>query len=277
MNMNWNEITRFEDLLHRLIIPFLLKVVGAFAIWILASLVIRWAKRLLGRTLLTRKVDPTLVLYANQTLGLALRALAIAAILNLFGIETTSFSAILAAAGVAIGVAWSGLLSNFAAGIFLILFRPFKSGDTISAAGVSGVVREIGLFATLIDNADHQRIFVGNNKLFSDNIVNSSTHAWRLATFRVELAHTADAESALTELPTILASVPGVRSDPAVSAEILEIHPIGMTLQLKAACPPSEHARILADGNRALYQGIRLKGYPLPEPLRLSINRQERA
>ena len=138
-----NDFTRFEFILNHYLAPFALRVIGAFALWIASGFVIRWTKRLLRKALEVRKVDPTLIIYASQTLGVALRALTVVAILNLFGIETTSFSAILAAAGVAIGVAWSGLLSNFAAGIFLILFRPFKSGDSITAGGVTGVVREI--------------------------------------------------------------------------------------------------------------------------------------
>jgi small conductance mechanosensitive channel len=88
------------------------------------------------------------------------------------GIETTSFAALLAAAGIAIGAAWSGLLANFAAGAFLIILRPFKVGDFISGAGITGTVKEIGLFATTIDQPDNVRTTIGNNKLFSDNIVN---------------------------------------------------------------------------------------------------------
>ena len=91
-------------------------------------------------------------------------------ILGVFGVETTTFAALIAAAGVAIGLAWSGLLANFAAGAFLVILRPFKVGDFISAGGIMGTVKEIGLFVTTIDTLDNVKTFVGNNKLFSDNI-----------------------------------------------------------------------------------------------------------
>ena len=272
MNQNWTDITNIENLIHRLLIPFLLKVIGAFALWTAGTLVIRWAKRLLGTALKSRNIDPTLILYANQTLALSIRTLAVVAILGLFGIETTSFSAVLAAAGVAIGVAWSGLLSNFAAGIFLIVFRPFKAGDVIQGAGVSGVVREIGLFATLIDNADQQRIFVANHKLFSDNIVNSSSHPWRLASFKVHLGLMADADRAIREITEILASLPGVRSHPPVSGEIVELNAHTIVLQFKAACTQADHASVLSAGHSRIHSALKAGGHPLPHSTGAPLN-----
>jgi small conductance mechanosensitive channel len=260
----WTDFAKMDSVIHRLLIPFLLKVVGAFALWTAGSLVIRWAKRLLGRALQSKNVDPTLILYANQTLAFSIRALAIVAILSLFGIETTSFSAVLAAAGVAIGVAWSGLLSNFAAGIFLIVFRPFKAGDVIQGAGVSGVVREIGLFATLIDNSDQQRIFVANHKLFSDNIVNSSSHPWRLASFKIHLSLAADPDRVIREITEALAGVPGVRSAPPVSGEIVEFHSQGMVLQFKAACIQADYSGVLTAGHARIHAVLKAGNYPLP-------------
>ena len=114
------------------------------------------------------KVEPTLVRYVVSTVKVVLRVVLVIAILSVFGIETTSFAALLAVADIAIGAAWAGLLANFAAGIFLILLRPFKVGDFIAAAGVTGTVREIGLFTTVIDQPDNVRTTVGNNKPFGD-------------------------------------------------------------------------------------------------------------
>jgi small conductance mechanosensitive channel len=258
-------MNRIETWNHQLFIPFLLHASGAFLVWIGASLVIRWAKFLLGRSLQARKVDATLVLYANQSLGLGLRALAIIAILNIFGIETTSFSAVVAATGVAIGVAWSGLLSNFAAGIFLIVFRPFKTGDSITCAGISGVVREIGIFATWIDNVEQQRIFVPNNKLFSENIVNSSANPWRMATFRVVLSHTAEIETVIPEISHALQSIPGVRPEPPASGEIVELTSSGVSLQFRAACTQSVHASVMNSGYAMIHAILKKDEVPVPE------------
>ena len=267
-----NDFTRFEFIQNHYLAPFALKVIGAFALWIVSGFVIRLTKRLLRKALEVRKVDPTLIIYASQTLGVALRALTVVAILNLFGIETTSFSAILAAAGVAIGVAWSGLLSNFAAGIFLILFRPFKSGDSITAGGVTGVVREIGLFATTIDNGDNLRVFVGNNKLFSDNILNYSSNAYRIASFKILLAHSVSPEASINAFTLALEKVPGVRPDPKVSGEITEFSPMGVFITMKASCHQSAYANVLVAGNQAIYEVMKQEKYPIPEMRTVLIN-----
>src|SRR6185436_2325128 len=103
-----------------------------------------------------------------------------------FGVETTTFAALIAAGGVAIGVAWGGLLANFAAGIFLVFLRPFKVGDFVSAAGVSGTVDAIGLFGTNINAPDNVLTIVGNNKVFSETIQNYSVNPYR----RVDLTAT---------------------------------------------------------------------------------------
>jgi len=259
------EISQIEHLLRNYARPFLMKVVGAFILWFLAELLIKSLKRILIRALERKSVDPTLVVYAKHSLGLGLKALALILILGIFGVETTSFSAILAAAGVAIGVAWSGLLSNFAAGIFLILFRPFKLGDLIQAAGVTGVVREIGLFATSIDNGENLRHFVGNNKLFSDTILNYSRNESRIATFRIQLAHSVDPIEAIETLKPFLEGIDGANAAPMISGEITEFNPMGTVIQMKIPCQPAKYAALVSEGNRRISRALREKSFPIPE------------
>src|SRR5688572_5891719 len=139
------------DLVQLYAIPFLWRVLGATTVWILGGILIRFACNLLDRAMSSRNLDRTLTTYITSALNIVLRVVLIAGVLGMFGIESTSFAALLAAAGVAIGMAWSGLLSNFAAGVFLVLLRPFKVGQAINASGVIGLVQEIGLFSTAID------------------------------------------------------------------------------------------------------------------------------
>ncbi len=246
----------------------LMKILGAFALWAGAGVLIRGLRKLLVRGLERRKVDATLTVYAGHTLGFGLRLFTIFIILGIFGIETTSFSAVIAAAGVAIGVAWSGLLSNFAAGIFLILFRPFKLGDTIMAAGVTGVVREIGLFATLIDSGENLCHFVGNNKLFSDNILNYSKNPTRIAQFKVQLPHGVDTEHAISRFVSAISSIEGMGKDQPVTGEILEFNPAGPVIQIRAACRTAVHGSVVAEGNRKIAGVFRAEGYLFPSPYR---------
>ena len=151
----------------------------------LASAVGRWpialALRMLGRALARQSFDATLARYLHTGLNALLNVILVVALLGYFGVETTSFAALMAAGGVAIGVAWSGLLANFAAGTFLVFLRPFKVGDFVTAGGVTGTVDAISLFGTTINTPDNVHTIVGNNKIFSETIQNFSanpTAAW---------------------------------------------------------------------------------------------------
>jgi small conductance mechanosensitive channel len=135
-----------------------LKILGAIAIWIVGRWLIGLALRLIGSALTKQKIDPTLIRYIHSAVATLLNVVLVVAILGFFGVETTSFAALIAAAGVAIGMAWSGLLSNFAGGVFLVILRPFKVGDFVTAAGVTGTVEEIGLFATTFSTPDNFKL-----------------------------------------------------------------------------------------------------------------------
>jgi small conductance mechanosensitive channel len=131
-------------------------------------------------------VDPTLTKYLGSIMAIALNIALVLGILGYFGIQTTSFAAMLAGAGVAIGAAWSGLLGNFAAGAFMLVLRPFKVGDFVSIGGVTGTVHELGLFGTTLITPDNVMTIVGNGKIFGDTIqnfsvlpVNGASTAWR--------------------------------------------------------------------------------------------------
>ena len=122
------------------------------------------------------------------------------AILGFFGVETTSFAALVAAAGVAIGMAWSGLLANFAAGVFLVILQPIKVGDFATAGAVSGTVKEVGLFVTAIDTPDNVHTIVGNGKILGDTIQNFSHNSYRRVELAAQLAHGVDAQAAIAML-----------------------------------------------------------------------------
>src|SRR5262249_6942853 len=192
--MNYQEMmkTLSETALHVAI-----KVVGAFLLWGIGYWFIKMAIRLVRKAFKKKHVDETLQQYLFSTISVLLNAALIIAILGYLGVETTSFAALLAAGGVAIGVAWSGLLANFAAGVFLLFLRPFKVGDFITAGGVSGTVIELGLFLTLIDTPDQIRTYIGNNKIFSDNIQNFSANRKRRIDLRLQLHYSVDPSKAI--------------------------------------------------------------------------------
>ena len=162
--------------------------------------------------------------------------------------------ALLAAAGLAIGAAWSGLLSNFAAGAFLVLLRPFKVGDMITAGGVTGDVEEVGLFVTALKTVDNLRVYVGNSKIFSDNIVNYTHNPYRRVDLKCQLAHTVDPREAIAKLKMRLPQIANVVATPAPDVEILEFNAAGTLLGVRPYYHNNDYWQVFFDTNKAIQE-----------------------
>jgi small conductance mechanosensitive channel len=242
------------------------KVAGALLLWLAGRWLIGLALRLLGRALGNQQVDTTLTRYLQTGLSVLLNVALIVAILGYFGVETTTFAALLAAGGVAIGVAWGGLLANFAAGAFLVLLRPFKVGDVVSAAGVTGTVDAIGLFGTTINTPDNVLTIVGNNKIFSDTIQNFSANAYRRVDLTATINNAVDHRHAIRLLKERLAQIPNVLSTPAPDVDILQFTPAGPQLCVRPYCSNQHYWQVYFDTNRLIRETFGEAGFPAPVP-----------
>lgn len=258
-------ITQAQEFFNVYVLPFGWKLAGAVAVWIAGGWIIRLVRLALGRGLLARKVDTTLSRYIEAGANVLLKLLLFIAVLSVLGIETTSFAALLAALGIAIGAAWGGLLSNFAAGIFLMVLRPFKVGDMVTAGGVTGDVREIGLFVTAIDTPDNIRVFVGNNKIFSDSIQNYTNNPYRRVDLTAQIAHGVDPHDAIERLAARVAKIPNVQQDPAPSVEILTFNPMGTVIAVRPFCHNDHYWQVYFDTNRTIVDVCTEAGYAVPE------------
>lgn len=241
------------------------QIIGAIIIFMIGRWLIGVVVRLLQRALTTQKVDPTVLRYLGSIVSVMLDIVLAVAILGYFGVETTSFAALLASLGVAIGMAWSGLLSNFAAGAFMIVLRPFKVGDFISAGGIMGTVKEIGLFVTTVDTMDNVLTYVGNNKVFSDNIQNFSANPYRRVDLKAQLNHTVSPKEAIEKLKPALAQIPNVMTDPAPDVEILDFNLAGTVLAVRPYCNNAHYWQVYFDTNRVISDTFGNAGYPAPE------------
>jgi small conductance mechanosensitive channel len=241
-----------------------LKILGAFAIWTIGRWVIRVIIRMVIGGLERRKTEPTLVRYAQSTLSITLTIALVIAVLGFCGVETTSFAALIAAAGVAIGMAWSGLLSNFAAGIFLLILKPFKVGDVVGVGGVVGSVTELGLFTTTLLTDDGVVTFIGNSKVFGDNIKNMSASSQRRVDLVAQLAHGVDVEDARRRLRARLAEIPHVLSSPPPIVEILEFNASGTLLAVRPFVDHAHYWDVYFATNEAIRQTFGAAGYPAP-------------
>jgi small conductance mechanosensitive channel len=260
--MDWQKVW---DTASTQLTTFGLKVLGAILVWIIGRWLIGLGTKLLKRALDRQRVDPTLQRYIGNIVNVALTIILVIAILGYFGVETTSFAALIAAMGIAIGAAWAGLLANFAAGAFLIVLRPFKVGDYVKAGGVEGTVKEIGLFASTIVTGDNVTTFVGNNKIFSDTISNYSVGEYRRVDLRAQLAHGVDARDAIGRLKEALVKLPNVAREPAPDVEIVEFNERGAVLAVRPYTHTDHYWQVYFDVNKAISDTFGAAGYPVPE------------
>ena len=271
--MDVTNIATLQATLTALAIGVAVKVLGAFVFWVLGRWLIRLVIRLLQGTLLRQKIDPTLHRYINSVVSATLNIVLVVGILGYFGVQTTTFAALFAAAGVAVGMAWSGLLAHFAAGAFLIVLRPFKTGDLVSIGGVIGTVREIGLFATTIDTPDNVMTVVGNAKIFGDNIQNFSANAFRRVDLKCQLSGEADHVAAMQLLRERLQKLPNVIAQPAVEVEIFDFNLAGPVLAVRPYCHNSHYWQVYFDGNRVMREALAEGGFPAPVSTQLVLTR----
>jgi small conductance mechanosensitive channel len=260
--MNWQQMW---DTATVQLTSFGLKVAGAIVVWIVGRYLIGLAVRLVSAALTRQQVDPTILRYLGNIITVTLNIILVIAILGYFGVETTSFAALVAAAGIAIGAAWAGLLANFAAGAFLIVLRPFKVGDYVKAGGVEGTVKEIGLFASTILTPDNVTVFVGNNKVFGDSIHNFSASDFRRVDRLAQLAHSVDPADAVARLKTALAAIPNVQKTPAPDVEIVDFNERGPVLAVRPYTHTDHYWQVYFDTNRVISQTFGAAGYPVPE------------
>ncbi|WP_193387966.1 mechanosensitive ion channel family protein [Caenimonas sp. SL110] len=247
-------------------VDFGVKVLGALAVWIVGRWVIGWIKRLAFAGLERgKRIDVTLSRYLAQAISVALNVLLILAVLDIFGVKTTSFAALLAGVGLAIGTAWGGLLTHFAAGVFLQVLRPYKVGDQVIIAGVNGRVRELGLFGTTLVTGDNITALIGNNKVLSDTIQNLSTLPTRRVDTTAKIANSVNPHEAIEKLKAAVAKIPNVATEPAPEIQILQFTPEGPLLAVRPYTHNDNYMQVYFDTHKAIVDTFGAAGYPVPE------------
>lgn len=257
-------VQKYIDLIVALGIAIGAKILGAIVLWIVGRIVIRAVLSVLDRSTSRRNVDPTIIRYLNSVASVVLNILLVIAVLGVFGVETTSFAGVIAAAGVAIGLAWSGLLSNLAAGVFMVVLRPFKTGDEVTVGGVNGTVHSIGLFATTIDTPDGVRTFIGNSKAFGDVIQNFSENPHRRVDCLAQLAHGALHEDAIQRLKARIVEIPNVKKAPAPVVEILQFNLAGPVLAVRPFCHTDHYWDVYFATNKIIREELSRAEFPVP-------------
>lgn len=247
-----------------------LKILAALAFWVVGRWIIGRVIGLMARAMDRNRVDPTLIKYLGSVVNITLTIALVLGILGYFGVQTTSFAALLAGAGVAIGAAWSGMLGNFAAGAFMLVLRPFKVGDFVHVAGVTGTVRELGLFGTTLVTPDNVMTLVGNGKVFGDTIQNFSALPVRRVDRQAQLSGAVDPAEAIPRLREAVARIPNVQSSPPPDVLLLDMNLLGPVIAVRPYCHNDHYWQVWADTNDAIIRTCRDAGWPAPTPVNIT-------
>ncbi len=247
-----------------------IKVLAAIAFWIVGRWLIGKVVDIMQAAMGRNHVDPTLTKYLGSIVAVMLNIALVLGILGYFGIQTTSFAALIAGAGVAIGVAWSGMLGNFAAGAFMLVLRPVKVGDFVGVGGLVGTVKEIGLFGTTIITPDNVYTIIGNSKVFGDTIQNFSTLPARRVERTAQLAGGVDALDAIQRFKAAVTALPNVVQSPAPEVNVLDINLVGAVISVRPYCHTDHYWQVYFDTNEAILRVAREAGWPAPTPAQIN-------
>ena len=263
------DLTAVQTFLTTTAADLAIKVAAAIAFWIIGRWIIGRVIAVMSRVMNQNKIDPTLTKYLGSIVSIALNIALVLGILGYFGIQTTSFAAMLAGAGVAIGAAWSGLLGNFATGAFLLVFRPFKVGDFVSVGGVTGTVHELGLFGTTIITPDSVLTLVGNGKIFSDTVQNFSSLPVRRVDRVAQLANGVDPIDAIERLRKAVAAIPNVSKEQPLEVNLLDMKLEGPVIAVRPYTNNQHYWQVYFDTNEAIVRVCRDAGWPAPASVQI--------
>ena len=241
-------------------------ILAAIAIFFIGKWAARFITNTLKRLMLRAKVDPTLISFGSNLAYAALMVFVVLATLNQLGIQTTSFIAILGAAGLAIGLAMQDSLSNFSAGVMMIIFRPFKTGDYIEAAGTAGTVMDLNIFTTRLKTGDNRVIFVPNSKIMSDSITNYSANDTRRIDMVFGIGYDDDIRQAKAIIEEVLKADERIFDDPAPTIGVLELADSSVNLAVRPWVKSSDFGATKFDLNETIKIRFDEAGITIPYP-----------
>jgi small conductance mechanosensitive channel len=264
------DLTALQTFLRVTALELGLKILAAIAFWVVGRWLIQRVISLVRAAMDRHQLDPTLTKYLGAVIAIVLNIALVIGILGYFGVQTTSFAALLAGAGVAIGAAWSGMLGNFAAGAFMLVLRPFKVGEFVTIGGVTGTVRELGLFGTTLVTPDNVLTMIGNSKVFGDTIQNFSALPVRRVERTAQLSGTVDPVEAISKLRAAVARIPNVQATPAPEVNLLDLNLLGPVISVRPYCSNAHYWQVYFDTNEAIVRTCRESGWPAPTPVSIT-------
>lgn len=242
-------------------------VIGALVILIVGWIIAGWAGRTTrGRLDKSAKIDDTLAPFMGNIVRYVILAVVLVAVLGKFGIETASIIAVLGTVGLAVGLALQGTLSHFAAGVVLLILRPFRVEEFIDTGGLSGTVKEIGLFATVLNTVDGVVVYIPNGQLLNSSLKNFSRATIRRIDVTVGIAYEDDVEKALAAAKSFLESDSRILKDPAPETMVVALADSSVNINLRCWVNPADYWDVLFDNNKGIKLKLDAEGITIPFP-----------
>ena len=241
-------------------------IVGVLVLLLIAYVIASWIRKLLVRALQRAKVETTLARFLGSLVKWAILVMALIACLGVFGVETTSFAAVIGAAALAVGLALQGSLSNLSAGVMLLIFRPFKVGDMVSTAGQFGKIQEIGLFTTKMDTPDNRRIIVPNSAVFGATIENITYHPTRRVDVSVGVEYPADIDRTRQVLLEAAKALPDTLEEPPPQVILLSLGDSSVDWQVRVWTQTPKYWAVRDAATRAVKAALDQSGIGIPFP-----------
>ena len=253
-------------------LSFCKNAIVAIIVYFIGSFIIKWGIRLITKMLERSKVDKSLYTFLTSIVNVVSWFLLVIIIVSILGIETSSFIALFASAGVAIGMALSGTLQNFAGGVMILLFKPFRVGDFIEAQGYAGVVKEIQIFNTIIRTGDAQIIIIPNGGLSTGTMKNSSKEPYRRVDLDFQFVYGANYNEVKQAIADIINANPLVLKGPVSDSEVVaepwmglgELGESGVVIKTRSWCKGADYWTVYFGLNETIYQTLKERGFMFP-------------
>ena len=255
------------------IFSYLPSLIGAILVYIVGSWLINWVGRILQKAMLRKQYDASLQSFLHSLVKILLRVLLLLTIFGMLGVNLTAFGALLAGLGIAIGAALNGSLGNFAGGVMLLIFKPFKVGDLIEAGGQTGVVHELGIFNTVLLTPENKTVILPNGPVSTGTIINYTTHGNLRVDITMAIAPDQDITRAKEIAVAVLQQHPKVLADPAVSVNVLKIGDGMVTLAIRPFALQPDYWDVFFGGQELVKKAWDEAGIQGPIPQVVHINK----
>lgn len=266
--IDWTNPNSIGDEIIRILSTYGLKLLGAIAVFIIGKIITKWLSQLVARAMSKTNVEKTLIKFLTNLVNIALMVFVIIAALGVMGIETASFAVVLGAAGLAIGLALQGSLSNFAAGVLMMIFKPFKVGDFIEAGGATGSVKEIQIFNTILSSPDNVKIIVPNAQVTGGNIKNYTANGTRRVDLVIGVSYEDDLKRSKEVIESVLAKEERLLKEPAWTVAVSELADSSVNFVVRPWVNSADYWDVYFDLTASIKIALDENGISIPYPQR---------